>query len=226
MVELETQDRKQLIALLQYIPELATEAGRKQVLELAGLKKLLPRIDIAGAPFVANNQIISYLSTYGRFNYDHEALGMFLNAIKDLVGEEQQILLDQLLQKYAMMIPAVSAPTLNDWRGSETNAGFFEKIIGENTLRPIAFLAQGLQVARAVAYIGVHTSQKSWSGTGFLIAPSLLLTNNHVLPQRDMLASTIFRFNYEENFKGEAQPIQEYRARVEGIFRSTAKPRH
>jgi V8-like Glu-specific endopeptidase len=45
-----------------------------------------------------------------------------------------------------------------------------------------------------------------------------LLTNNHVLPHSDLLSNTIFRFNYEENFQGEAQPTDEYRAKPNGIF--------
>ena len=44
------------------------------------------------------------------------------------------------------------------------------------------------------------------------------MTNNHVLPDSNLLSNTIFRFNYEENFQGEAQPTDEYRAKLNGIF--------
>jgi hypothetical protein len=44
MVNLEAEDRKQLITLLKDLPELATERSRQQVLELAALKQLIPMI--------------------------------------------------------------------------------------------------------------------------------------------------------------------------------------
>lgn len=218
MVNLEVEDRKQLITLLKDIPELATERSRQQILELAGLKQLAPMLDISGAPFIAISDIVSYLSNYGRLTYDNDALGLFLNTLKSLVGVQQQAFLDILLTKYDMMTPISVLPDVDKWRGRETTADVLEKIIGENTLRPISFLQQGLQVARSVAYIGVRTSQISGSGTGFLVTQDLLLTNNHVLPHSDLLSNTIFRFNYQENFLGEAQKTDEYRAKPNGIF--------
>ena len=117
-----------------------------------------------------------------------------------------------------MMTPIAVSPLVNKWQGQETVTDVFEKIIGENTLRPIAFLAQGLKVARSVANIGVHANELKTSGTGFLIAPDLMLTNNHVIPKADILVDCLFRFNYEENFAGEAQTVSEYRAKSNGIF--------
>ncbi|MBD1931962.1 MULTISPECIES: trypsin-like peptidase domain-containing protein [Cyanophyceae] len=218
MVNLEIEDRKQLITLLRDLPELATERSRQQILELAGLKQLVPMIHLDGTPFVTISEIVSYLSNYGRLTYDHEALGLFLNTLKSFVGVQQQAFLDILLTKYDMMTPISALPAIDHWRGRETPKEVLEKIIGENTLRPIAFLHQGLQVARSVAHIGVRTSQERWSGTGFLVAQDLLLTNNHVLPHSNLLSDTIFRFNYEENFQGEAQPTAEYRAKSNGVF--------
>ena len=146
---------------------------------------------------------------------DHE---LFLNSIKNLVGLEQQEFLDRLLIKHNMMTPIARSSDISQWRGHETVADIEEKIIGENTLRPIAFLTQGLYVARSVAFIGVRTSHERWSGTGFLIASDLLLTNNHVVPNADCLPTTLIRFNYEENFKGEAQQPHEYHIKLNGIF--------
>ncbi|BCL35628.1 SUMF1/EgtB/PvdO family nonheme iron enzyme [Nostoc sp. MS1] len=132
MVNLEAEDRKQLITLLKDIPELTTERSRQQILELADLKQLSPMIDLSGAPFVAVNEIVSYLSNYGRLNYDQEALGRFLNTLKDFVGVQQQQFLDKLLTKYDMMTPIAPLPAINHWRGRETLVEIFEKIIGEN----------------------------------------------------------------------------------------------
>jgi V8-like Glu-specific endopeptidase len=218
MVNLEIEDRKQLITLLKDIPELATERSRQQILELAGLKPLIPNLDLSGAPLIAVSEIVSYLSNYGHLTYDHDTLGLFLNTLKSFVGLQQQSFLDMLLIKYDMMTPISALPVIDKWRGRETPTDVLEKIIGENTLRPISFLQQGLQVARSVAYVRVRTSKSRWSGTGFLVAQDLLLTNNHVLPDSHLLSDTIFRFNYEDNFYGEAQPTDEYRVKSNGVF--------
>jgi len=218
MITLYTNDYQQLITLLQGIPELATERSRRQILELSGLGKLAPMINLEGETFVVVSAIVTYLLKYGRSTYDHESLGIFLNTIKGMVGIQQQELLNRLLIQYNMMTPIAFLPDISQWKGGETTADIQEKIIGENTLRPIAFLRRGLEVARSVAYVGVQSSSERWSGTGFLVARDLLLTNNHVLPSSDLLFNSIFRFNYEDDFRGQSQPNQEYRAKPSGLF--------
>ncbi|WP_424099399.1 CHAT domain-containing protein [Moorena producens] len=105
MINLEFEDRRQLIKLLQDLPELATPQKRRQILEFAGLGQFVSRIDLSGETFTVVNQIISNLSSYGRLSDNQEALGVFLNALKDFVGIEQQQLLDRLLDKYQMTMP-------------------------------------------------------------------------------------------------------------------------
>ena len=218
MINWDIEDRKQLITLLKDLPELGTERSRLQILESAGLKQLLSMIDLSGNSFVAVSEIVSYLSNYGRLTHDHEALGLFLNTLKGFVGIQQQEFLDKLLTKYDMMTPIAAIPNISQWQGGETTLGVLEKIIGENTLRPIAFLQQGLEVARSVVYIIVQSGYERWSGTGFLVTEDLLLTNNHVLPSSNLLQNSIFRFNYEDDFRGRAQPTDEYYAKSNGVF--------
>jgi V8-like Glu-specific endopeptidase len=218
MIHWNIEDRKQLITLLKDLPELGTERSRLQILELAGLKQLVPMIDISGTSFVSASEIVSYLSQYGRLTHDHEALGLFLNTLKSFMGIQKQEFLDGLLTKYDMMTPIAAIPSINHWKGGETTLDVLEKIIGENTLRPIAFLQQGLEVARSVAYIAVKFGHERWSGTGFLVTEDLLLTNNHVLPSSDLLPNSIFRFNYEDDFWGHAQPSDEYHSKPNGVF--------
>jgi V8-like Glu-specific endopeptidase len=220
MVNLEPEDRKQLIAALRDVDELKNESSRLLMLNNAGLEKVATNIDLSGAPFVAISQIVSYLSNYGRLSYDREALGQFLNSLLEygVLGIEKEEFVSQLINKYEMMEPVVTAPKIGDWLGKETPVSVQEKIIGENTLRPIAFLAEGVKVSKSVVYIGVRTVNGKSSGTGFMVAPNLLLTNNHVLPYAELVQNALFRFNYEENFLGEAQAISEYRGKAGGIF--------
>ncbi|MEM9540946.1 MAG: trypsin-like peptidase domain-containing protein [Cyanobacteria bacterium P01_E01_bin.42] len=224
MVALSAGDRKQLISILKDLPELEDERSRQSFLEYAGLEDFISKIDLSGKQFVAVGKIVTNLSKYGRFKSNGcEALGIFLNELKDSVGDEKSTFFDALLAKYSMMSPTTMTPVgvlpaIGRWEGKEHPEQVYEKIIGEDTLRPIAFLQQGLKVARSVAYIGVRGNGKQWSGTGFLVAESLLLTNNHVLPSQGLLSGAIFRFNYEDNFRGEAQKVDEYRAKETGIF--------
>ena len=62
MINLEVSDRQLLIALLKELPELATERSRQQILQLAGLGELAPRINLGGQTLIAVNEIVSYLS--------------------------------------------------------------------------------------------------------------------------------------------------------------------
>src|SRR5215510_412948 len=97
MVILDPSDRRQLIVLLQHLSILSTERERRLILEASGLKHLIPLIDVSGSSFVATSEIVSFLSSYGRLNKDYEALGVFLNLLKEYMGEEQKMFIDTLL---------------------------------------------------------------------------------------------------------------------------------
>ncbi len=85
-------------------------------------------------------------------------------------------------------------------------------------MRPIDFLTEGLRVARSVFYIEVDTVNGKSSATGFTVAPNLVLTAHHVLPYAEEVKNALFRFNYEENFLGEAKQIFEYKAKKDRYF--------
>src|SRR6266540_4420070 len=145
MITLDVQDRQQLILMLQSQPTIQNERSRRETLEFAGLQKVIPQLDLSGAPFVAASTIVNFLANYGRINYDNEALGLFLNAVKLQVGIEQQDLIDQLLLRYRMMEPIAPRKDVPEWKARDTTQTLLEKIFAENTLRSIAFLERGLE---------------------------------------------------------------------------------
>ncbi len=98
-MNLDREDRQQLITLLQHLPELGREQDRRTILESAGLKQLASNIDLSGSPSMAVSRIVGDLSEYGRFKDGNQALELFLKTIKDLVGFEQQEFLQRLLQE-------------------------------------------------------------------------------------------------------------------------------
>jgi hypothetical protein len=67
-----------------------------------------------------------------------------------------------------------------------------EKIIGENTLRDIAMLEQALAAAKGVVRVGLTDG----AGSGFMIAPDLLMTNHHVIGSQALAERAEFTFNY------------------------------
>jgi endonuclease G len=83
-----------------------------------------------------------------------------------------------------------------------------ERVIGASDLCSINFLTRGIQAAAAVARLRVRfrSGFGEWFGTGFLVAPGLLITNHHVLPTADAAALAIAELNYEHDANGvEAQ---------------------
>lgn len=92
-----------------------------------------------------------------------------------------------------------------------------EKILGVNNLKQIAWIEKGIQVAKSVCRI----LTPSGFGTGFLIAPSLLMTNHHVIPNETIASTSVIEFDYQWNFEG--KPIASCRYEIDAsIYQSNA----
>lgn len=74
-----------------------------------------------------------------------------------------------------------------------------ERIIGEaNNLQSWSFLPRGARAASAVARISVRDNGRELPvGTGFLVSPRLLMTNNHVLPDEATAGRMVIEFAAE-----------------------------
>lgn len=82
-----------------------------------------------------------------------------------------------------------------------------EAIIDEDDSVPFRFLQLGADRGRAVCKIqasGVNFRGRTgrWSGTGFLVAPNILLTNHHVINSASVAAQSSAVFNYQETAPG------------------------
>jgi endonuclease G len=77
----------------------------------------------------------------------------------------------------------------------------WERILGKSDLMAINFLEIGLRASRAVCRIQVRNlfGQVQGYGTGFMVSPTLLLTNNHVLETLDFCRRSLAEFNYEDD---------------------------
>lgn len=95
-----------------------------------------------------------------------------------------------------------------------------ERIIGENDLFPISYLEGGLLAARPVCRIEVRDriGRVLGHGTGFLVTPHLLLTNNHVLENEERALFSLAQFNYELDIHMKERPVQSFRFNPSAIF--------
>ena len=81
-----------------------------------------------------------------------------------------------------------------------------ERIMGKNDLISVRYLELGLRVARTVGRIQSRLADGRQSyGTGFLVSPRLLLTNNHVLTDAGVAGASRVEFDFQEGIDGKLQ---------------------
>lgn len=79
---------------------------------------------------------------------------------------------------------------------------------------PFSFLPQGHKVGQAVCLVVVYQKgpqgpEKLGTGTGFLVGPNLLMTNNHVINSPDAASLSCAQFKYEVSVDGtELEPVK------------------
>jgi S1-C subfamily serine protease len=83
-------------------------------------------------------------------------------------------------------------------------AELLERILGQNDLMPISYLLLGQHRARSVGRIHIRNKngQSVGFGTGFLVSPRLLLTNNHVLEDAQTASFSEIEFDFEVDLAG------------------------
>lgn len=91
--------------------------------------------------------------------------------------------------------PEVAAGTSED-----DIAEFLEKVSGQRNFLPVRFLADGALRAEAVCRVLVSTvgAGQPELGTGLLIGPNTIMTNNHVIEDRMAAARSVAEFFFEE----------------------------
>lgn len=100
------------------------------------------------------------------------------------------------------------------------NEVVLERIIGQNDLFPISYLEAGLKSANPVCRIEIRngTGGVLGYGTGFLVSPSLLLTNNHVLESYETAKLSVAQFNYEIDLDFNERPMKSFNLAPEHFF--------
>ncbi len=95
-----------------------------------------------------------------------------------------------------------------------------ERIIGKNMLLGVQYLDGGQAASRAVGRVVVRNAQGNTLGfgTGFLVSPRLLVTNNHVLDSADRARACVVEFNFQAGLDGRARTPVRFALEPETFF--------
>jgi V8-like Glu-specific endopeptidase len=110
---------------------------------------------------------------------------------------------------------AVAAPELISRVKSQANmvapsiTAALERLIGSNDLLPVSYFLRGAEVGHAVGRV-VTTDGQGHDisyGTAFLVAPDVVLTNHHVLPDKEVAGASVIQFNYQFGVDGQMEHL-------------------
>lgn len=95
-----------------------------------------------------------------------------------------------------------------------------ERILGKSDLFPIAYLQTGLRVGNAVCRLSIRNEKGNvlGYGTGFMVSPHLLMTNNHVLETPEVALHSLAEFNYQDDENFMPCPVHSFRLDPERFF--------
>ncbi|MFE9789697.1 trypsin-like serine peptidase [Nocardia salmonicida] len=137
----------------------------------------------------------------------------------DVVDSEEQILAraDRLLVTGEVPAQAVIELGRQEPVGSIRS---LERVIGfANELQAVNFLTRGARAAAAVARISLADNGREVPmGTGSLVSPQLLLTNNHVLPTPGAAESVVIEFRAEVDIDNVPGPTTRFRLAPADFF--------
>lgn len=100
-----------------------------------------------------------------------------------------------------------------------------ERILGKNDLFPISYLQIGLNISKSVCRISIRDSRGVvvGHGTGFLVAPNIILTNNHVINSYEVASNSIAEFNYQDDENFMPCPTYNFRLNPQTFFITNVK---
>lgn len=219
-VQLTQSDFNRLAGLLAALPDFRTPDSRLDFLDgiFAGSPRrddILGQINVSGTPRGVAIRVINTLTRFGQDEPGQETLGVLVNTLLSYIGSgEDADFLRTLFTRYPLQGEPLATRGLDQWRGSESPSGVQEKIIGENTLHDIRILELALDASQAV----VRIRTASELGSGFLVGPGLVMTNNHVINTAHEAVQSMFTFNYQLDRLLQPAQIRTVVALLNGCF--------
>jgi V8-like Glu-specific endopeptidase len=217
----ETDDFDRLKNILRDLPDMEQEDDRWRFIHdvLGGIerqKTIRGLLKLRGNPNGAAVTIITQFKRFGKDDTGKELIGILINKMLDgyVMDMDDQVFLRGLFEKYPLESPVIPSRRLDTPHDPIPDELIPEKIIGENTLRDIVILERALEASKAVVHIRTPNGQ----GTGFLVAPDLIMTNNHVIPNPETANRNTFTFNYQLNRQQKPALTQSFTAKTDGLF--------
>jgi endonuclease G, mitochondrial len=95
-----------------------------------------------------------------------------------------------------------------------------ERILGQNDLMPVSYLEYALRVSQSVGRVIIRSNSLRviGYGTGSMISPRLLMTNNHVLETISGSRSSAIEFNYQSDIDGKIRSSEVYELDPDAFF--------
>jgi endonuclease G len=132
--------------------------------------------------------------TEDRFSKRRQTRESSLTRLEAMATEEDYLNAYTEVEGRKRIAARLSYVNINDGLGRE-------RIIGRSDLLEVNYLELGLKASMPVCRIELRsiTGMFLGHGTGFLVSPLLLMTNNHVLRNADDCRRSIAQFNYESD---------------------------
>ncbi len=115
-----------------------------------------------------------------------------------------------------------AAPSGFDWDGGEgvsfNTGGLAEAILGEPNFKAIWWLDSAVEAAKSVARVKLAAG----SATGFMIAPDILMTNNHVFENEQDAKNATIQFNYRLLANGDVAERDDWTCDPDDLFKTNA----
>jgi len=104
-------------------------------------------------------------------------------------------------------------------------ASFDERVLGVDNLVDVAVLERAATVARAVCRVRIRNAalRPIGSGSGVLVSPHVVMTNNHVLPSAGHAASSQIEFNFQNGLDGKLEAPVPFGLDPNTLFLTDAK---
>ncbi|MDZ4765658.1 MAG: trypsin-like peptidase domain-containing protein [Chloroflexota bacterium] len=186
-----------------------------------------------GDPLTTAINTVMFLLTFGKIDAEREALSILVKSAVNFTGQGdnaeflKRVLNDIADQTKVQADRAAPIPprVMGNWNGEQDELIVQEKLIGDNALRHINILLRAIDAAKAVVHITLPTERGDAYGTGFMIAPTLLMTNNHVLKDAAEAGRAKYKFNFERGLddKVNDRDVRFAKYKAGGIFETHDK---
>jgi V8-like Glu-specific endopeptidase len=165
---------------------------------------------LSGASPKLNNEVLLHASRYNRLCRDQRKGVLSRDAAQaEQVKLENDLLdlLDEIPKLVSLAMSPVQQIMPDTGKWELPTALRPETILHVNVLKQISWIERAIEVSKSVCRV----LTPGGLGTGFLIAPNLLMTNNHVIPDPDVAITSQAEFNYQQDITGKYLPPYRYR---------------